>query len=237
VSAFAPELALVPPAPSPLDLEEEARAELLRLLRLNVRVRAPEWREILFGGRPISAKLPVVPPAVLARIEKAEATGPARRLLGIVQREMPETSNPRTIAASRPLPPPKDAMAAWLRLIFLVTAGPSALRLLVAAGYLTGGDIDIMQDAYPAGLDQERTASVEAAMALTSAAMRNRQDPDVPNWLNDQLLTLMDEHRPIEFFAGLYEADAQPQQGPSAGSGQSVIAQQNKPIVNVGGPQ
>jgi len=208
-----------PPVPEPEgpELEEAARHALLGFLGILVPVRAPSWHQILFGGHPISIKLPEVPQSVQDAIDRTIKVMPgetiaerAKELLDGLRSAKPQGTTPRSLEARKALPPPRDAQATWLRRVFLITAGPEALRLLAAAGYLTATDVATMEEAYPEGVDRERLQLMEAATALTGAAARGGHDADLPAWLNAQVLTMMGEHRPIEFFSGLYGGGGEP---------------------------
>lgn len=229
--------------PSPAGLEGLARHALTSYLRLRVAVKAPTWHRIVFGGQPIKFRVPRVPDAVIERLEgKPEAAPgdiPAARaaaILDAIRGARPRGTQPRSVSGRRPLPPPRDALAAWNRRLFLALAGPAALRLLAAAGYLTTTDVAVMEALYPAGVDGERLDAVKAAGALTGAAARNGVDAALPPWLNDQLLTLMGERSPAEFYAALYddkggaeEGQGGPPPGPSVGAPPSQVVDQTKP--------
>lgn len=203
-------------------------------------VKSPSWRQIVFGGRPIDFKMPTPPPEALDALDRDHQAmpgdGPAARakeILDMLQKSRPRGSQLRSINGSRTMPPPRDAMASWLRRVFLLCSGPEALRLLAAAGQLSGRDVTVIEAAYPLGLEKERRDSVEAATALNAAAIRNATgDVDLPMWLNDQLLTLMDERQPADAFQALYgqgddKADdgaaGAPKQGPSASAPENSI--------------
>lgn len=217
--SVAPHIFDRPPVPEPegSDLEEAARHALLGFLGLHVSVRAPSWHQILFGGHPIDLKLPEAPQGVQDAIDRTIEVMPgetvaetAKGLLDGLRSAKPKGTTPRSLEARKPLPPPRDAQANWLRRLFLVTAGPEALRLLAAAGYLTAADVATLEEVYPEGIDRERMALTEAATALTAAAARGGHDADLPAWLNAQVLTLMGEHRPADLFSDLYQGGGEP---------------------------
>lgn len=242
-------------APDPLSeqhqrllIEEAARGALRHYLDLHVSVSAPTWRELLFGHSRIEFRIPRCPDEALARIDGAPEAHPAHpgaklavKLIKDLSDARPRGTAPRSFSPRQPRPPARDALAAWLRRVFLVAAGPAALRLLVAAGYLTASDVEVMEGAYPEGLDDERRGAVEAAGGLTVAAHRNGAEPDLQPWLNDQLLTLMGEHRPTEFFDEIYKSEGAPtdeQQeaaaagpGPSVGAPPSQVVDQTRPAT------
>jgi hypothetical protein len=239
-----PEAAIRPshthPHLSPIEMEDAARRALNGWINLRVDVRAPTWRELIFGGRPADITIPRVPEACLALLDKTPQVmpgdGPAAagaKLLEALRSARPRGGSPRSLSARRPLPPSRDALSAWMRRVFLIAAGPEVTRLLAAGGYLIPGDVAMLEAAYPKSIDAERMACVEAATAFTVAAMRNgHHEAELPAWLNAQLLTLMAEHRPAEFFQSLYSPAAAPapdQPGPSASGQPSVIAQQMNP--------
>lgn len=225
---------------SPVQQEEAARHVLNRWLGLRVAVSAPTWRQILFGGRPDRIEVTSIPDACLGEIDKTPQVMPgdgpaaeALKLLSALRDARPRGGSPRSISARRQLPPSRDAMATWARRVFLIAAGPVALRLLAAAGNLLSNDVALMDAAYPAGLDAERMASVEAATAFTAAALRNaHHEADLPSWLNDQMLTLMAETSPADFYQALYDGSGSASKtapGPSFGGTKSVIADQAAP--------
>jgi len=233
-----------PPQPTGRDLEDMARARLRRLIGLRVDVTAPTWNQILFASQKIPMRVESPPGGVLNAIDQlppqpAPPGSPAdpvrtesEMLLKQLSDARPRGSSPRSIACGPRLPPPQDALSAWIRRVFLVVTGPEACRLLVAAGYLQPGDVDVLEVVYPKGLDEERQAAVGAAINLTNAAMRNGVPHDLPSWLNDQMLTLMDEKRPIDVYRDVYDAEdkAQKTSGPSPSSAQpNLIAQQSEP--------
>jgi hypothetical protein len=201
-----------PPARlTPLELEIETRHVLNRWLDMVTTVNAPPWQETLFRGKPIRLQLPTPPAKSLDALDQVHqampGSGPAasaKQILDTLQKARPRGEAPKTIVGRKPLPPPRDAMAGWLRRVFLLTAGPAALRLLASAGQLAPGDVTIIEAAYPKGLDKERMDSVSAATSLTAAAMRNGHQPDLPMWLNDQLLVLMGEEKPADVWQALY---------------------------------
>lgn len=235
------------PAPAPptgTALEVLARGALKASLGLHVTVNAPTWRQILFGGARIPFQLPTPPDGVLAELDAKPADPPPGDLVAAAASVLraglsdsrPRGTTPRSISARRTLPPASDAVGSWLRRFFLVTAGPASLRLLVAAGYLTPMDVATMAEVYPQGLDAERMEAMEAARVVTAAAARGGHEADLPDWLNDQLITLMDEERPTDFFQALYEPEDQKQQeGPSASAPPSKIVEQTRPTPSPGG--
>lgn len=225
-----------------LALEEAARMYLRRHLGLEIEGRAPTWRDLLFGGGRIEFRVPQIPPESLALLDKDPVAPPAgpdqklgAKLLADLKDARPRGMTPRSISPRVPRPPARDALAAWMRRVFLVAAGPESVRLLVAAGYLTPGDVDTIEGIYPGGLDVERRTMVQAAGALTVAAARNGSDPDLQPWLNEQLLTLMDEHRPTEFFEQLYAREEKQGgdqgQGPGVGAPPSQVVNQTRPAT------
>lgn len=225
-----------PPALSPPELEIATRHVVNGWLDMVTTVKAPSWRQILFGGRPIHFAIPTPPEASLIGLDREHQAmpgdGPAARakeILNMIQKARPRGSQLRSLNGSRSMPPPRDAMGSWLRRVFLLCGGPEALRLLAAAGQLSGRDVTVIEAAYPKGLERERRDSVEAATAYNAAAIRNgTSDVEFPMWLNDQLLTLMDERQSASAFQALYspdksEEDAAPKQGPSASAPERSI--------------
>lgn len=227
-------------------LEEAARAELNRALGLTVDVRAPTWRSLMFSGsKRIEFQVPLPPDEVVARVTALDpsrfaqdATGlAALKLVEPLQKSKPQGMPPASISARRPLPPSRSDVMQWDRQLFLLTAGPDCLPLLVGSGGLTPDDVDYLVANYPEGTDAQREAAVEGATAFTAAGARTGHDPELPAWLNDQLLTLMDEPRPTQMFQDIYQRANQqkpPQNGPPPGSGNSKIAQQFRPNVGAG---
>lgn len=206
----APMLSLVPPPmpiepPPPLTgkpLEDAARAELCKMLHLDVSVSAPTWRQVLFSGKRIKFEVPKAPAATLTALSQIKPPDSLTRdhvgitALGLaenLQKAKPEGMVPRSITAMPALPVSRDSMTSWMRRLFLVTAGPECAALLVSAGYLLPSDMETLEAAYPEGMDDQRKQAVEAGMAVTSAGHRNGVTPELPGWLNDQLMTLMDE--------------------------------------------
>lgn len=240
----APQLTLLPPlepAP-PLEgqaLEDAARAELNHAIRLDVQVNAPSWRQVLFGARRVKFQIPKPPEAslkLLGQIKPPESLPKDNvgiTALGLaegLQQAKPEGFVPAAITAVPALPASRDAISTWLRRVFLVTAGPAALPLLVAAGYLTPGDVATLDETYPEGVDEQRKAAVEAGMAVTTAGARTGNTVELPGWLNDQLLTLMGEPRDTEAYQDLYTQAEKPAGGTSTLGGQpSRIAEQTAP--------
>lgn len=221
-------------------LEGAARDALRAKLRLRVTVNAPTWRQLVFRSSRISFTIPATPPEVVAEIARATTDDLQQDHVGVLafklleglQASMPAGRSPRSMAGRRPLPVGQGAMGAWRRRVFLVAAGPQALRLLVAAGYLTAGDVALMTEVYPEGLHDERLGAVEAAGAITAAAARAGRDADLPAWLDDQLFTLMEEERPTDFFQSLYAPEQEdPEPGPTVGAPQHAIVDQARPPV------
>lgn len=239
--SVAPDIAPEAPPLEGADLEAAARDALRARVGLRLTLRTPTWRQLVFGGHRLDFKLPEVPVGVLGEIDRMpppeqetelpqnEAETMAGALLHHLQQQQPQGTAPRSVSARKQLPPPRGAVALWHRLIFLVMAGPEALRLLVAAGILTDFDVSALAEFYPEGVNRERTEAVEAAMALTAAAQRGGHDADLPSWLNDQLLTLMGEDRPTQFLGSLYGTPDKPKAGPSASAGNTKIVDQMKP--------
>lgn len=235
------------PQPTGVELEVLARHKLLRLIGLNIDVTAPSWNTILFSSTKIKWRMETPPQACLDAIDQvppdaapddAVATE-ANVLLKGLSASKPRGQQPKSIVGSKPLSPPQDATAKWLRSVWLITVGPDATRLLVAAGYLTPSDLDALDTAYPKGLDAEKQACVGAAMALTAASARTGVEHDLPPWLNDQILTLLGESRPTRYYADIYAAEAQ-QAKPAAGLNPSsaspnLISIQSTPSISPGG--
>jgi len=234
-----------PPQPKGIELEQLSRARLRRLIGLRVDVTAPTWNQILFASQKIPMRIESPPGAVLNAIDQLPpdplppgsppdaVRTESEQLLKQLSDARPRGDSPRSIAGGPRLPPPQDALASWLRRVFLVVTGPEACRLLVAAGYLQSSDVDVLEVVYPEGLDVERKTAVGAAIALTNASMRNGVPHDLPAWLNDQLLTLMDERRPLDVYKDVYAAadkGAKQPAGPSPSSAQpNLISQQSEP--------
>lgn len=240
----APLLSLVPPLepPPPLEgqpLEDAARAALCSMLNLVVTVTAPTWRQVLFSGRRDKFAMPKIPDASLERmgritppesLPKDNVGITALGLAEALQQSRPEGFTPASITAVPTLKPSRDSVASWLRRVFLVTTGPAAIPLLVGAGYLLPGDVDILAAAYPEGMEAQRKAAVEAGMAVTSAGHRGGHGVELPPWLNDQLMTLMAEPRDVGFFQGLYADKGREPAGPgSLGGKAGRLAQQIAP--------
>lgn len=237
-------------APTPPDVTEALARHVVgrRLGFRQVAIHAPTWREILFGAGKLRFRLPKFPDGAAAKVDQKTDDGAinddadkmADKLIAGLSKDKPRGSAPRSVSARRELPPSSDAIATWRRRATLTVLGPEVVRLLVASGGLLGGDVSIFEDAYPAGLDLERQGAIEAAIAVTAAAARHKREADLPHWLNDQLLTLMAEHRPIEFYQDLYKGapagddqGAAPQ-GPAAGGPPSRLAEQNRPPAGEG---
>lgn len=240
-------LSLVPPAapvesPPPLEgkpLEDAARGELCSMLRLDVTVDAPTWRQVLFSGIRVRFEVPKAPPtaiAALGQIKPPESVAKdhvgitAVQLAETLQKAKPEGMVPRSITAQPALPPSRDSMSQWLRRVFLITAGPECLPLIVAAGYLLGSDVETLEAAYPEGIGEQRKAAMEAGMAVTAAGERTGHTVELPSWLNDQLMTLMGESSATDV-QHVYD-----QSSPDAGGGggalggkPSKLAQQSAP--------
>lgn len=248
-----PTLSLVPAQPpvppealKGIALEDAARATLKRTLGLTATVSAPTWRELVFAGKPIPFKVPEVPGGVAARIGALrpdtfpkDAVGlAALQLAEKLQKAKPGGTFKRSVAPGKPFPVAHGARADWERFVFLVAAGPEVVPLLAAAGYLTASDVDTLTEFYPEGLEAQRLAAVGAATSLTHAAARTGHDPNLSDWLNDQMLTLMAEERPTDVFQAMYEAkDPQQQQsnqGPSASGARSRIADNYRPDPGIG---
>lgn len=238
------------PAPTPPDVIEALGRHVVgrRLGFQRIAVRSPAWREILFTAGKIPFRLPPFPAGASAKVDEQSDDVPlvddadkmADGLVAGLAKAKPRGTAPRSISARRELPPSADALASWKRRATLTVLGPEVCRLLVASGGLLPGDVEIMEEAYPAGLEIERRGAVEAAIAITAAAARHDRDADLPAWLNDQLLTLMAETRPTEFFQGLYEGapagedQSNVPQGPAAGGPPSRLAEQNRPPAGEG---
>lgn len=236
--------------PDPAMTERMARHSLAAHLGFSrVGVRAPSWDEILFRAGKIPFRLPRFPDGATLKVDQKPTDPPvgdaekmARSLMKDLSKDKPRGSSPRSFSARLSLPPAADAMASWKRRATLTVLGPEVARLLVASGGLTSTDVDILASAYPAGMDGERKAAVEAAMNVTAAASRHKREADLPSWLNDQLLTFMAEARPLDFFAELHKGatlegdqqDAQQAQGPSASGPPSRLAQANQPPAGEG---
>lgn len=254
-----PNLTLVPPAQpedAPLSgvaLEEASREEMLRALHWHVTVAAPTWKSLMYFGKPLAFQVPRVPGGVGAEIRalKPDSFVPtavglgALKLAEALQKSQPQPTPRRSISATIPLPPSKGEVSKWNRDAFLVSSGPACLPLLVSAGYLTPDDIELMETVYPHGLGMDndpdpssaRLLAVDAARSFSQVGARHGHDPVLPAWLNDQLFTLMDEDRQTGHFQALYDdaaKAAQQQPGPSAGAGNSKIAQQFRPQVGAG---
>jgi hypothetical protein len=248
-AAPAPIPALRPaPQPTGLQLEALGRERLRQMIGLRVTINAPTWNEILFSSKPIPVKVSPPPPTVLAAIDQIPppidpgappdaVEAEARQLLKGLSDARPRALPPRSIAGGRKLPPPADLVAKWLRRVFLVVSGPDAVRLMVASGYLLPSDVDLLEIVYPKGFDEERRAAVEAAITVAAAAHRNQvNDHDLPSWLNDQLLVLMDERRPSDFYAEIYAQDEKESEakGPNpSAAAPDKIAQQTAPTPAV----
>lgn len=237
-------IALVP-QPVPLkgiDLENATREELRRALGLVVTLNAPTWREVMFMGRPVAFKVPHVPDGVAGRIGAVNADDFAQDEAGLaalkiaetLQRGKPRGTFRRSAAPGKPLPVAHGGTADWERSVFLAAAGPEVIPLLVAAGYLTASDVDDLSAVYPEGIEAQRIAATEATAALTHAAARSGTDPDLPEWINGQILTLMGEERPVDVFQEIYARQPEPnKQGPAVGS-RSKIAEQMRPNPGIG---
>lgn len=239
-----PPVVSTPPAP---DVQEALARHVMakRLGFSRILVRAPSWREILFGAGKLDFHLPRFPDGATEKVDAKQpdpvddADRRADQLIAKLSKDKPRGTSPRSVSARRKLPPSDDAMASWRRQATLTVLGPVIARLLVSSGGLTASDVEVLEDTYPEGLDLERKGSIEAAIAVTAAAARHKRDADLPDWLNDQLLTLMAETRPTQFFQDLYGpedvGDDQSQaQGPSASGPPSRIAQQNSPPAGEG---
>jgi len=236
--------------PTPPDVTEALARHVVgrRLGFQRVSVKAPTWREILFTAGKIRFRLPRFPDGAAEKVDQDvddgaindEADKMADKLIADMSKDKPRGSSPRSISARKELPPSDDAMATWRRRATLTVLGPEVTRLLVASGGLLASDVDIFEDIYPAGLDIERRGAVAAAIAVTAAAARHDRDADLPAWLNDQLITLMSERRPTEFFQDLYKGappgddQSNQPQGPSAGGPPSRLAEQNRPPAGEG---
>jgi hypothetical protein len=238
----------MPGAPTPPEelkgvaLEQAARDELRRALGLSVNISAPTWRQVMFMGQPIAFKLPDVPPGVAARISSVKPDVFAKDAVGLaalqlaekLQGSKPGRSFRRSVVPGMPLPNAHGSLDDWERLVFLVGAGPACLQLLVASGNLTSGDVEIMTTAYPEEMEHEKFAAIQAATAFTHAGARAGVDPEIPDWLNDQMLTLMDEERPVEVFQAIYAKQPEKTQPGPSPSGRSKIAEQYRPNPGLG---
>jgi hypothetical protein len=247
-------LSLVPPpapaeSPPPLEgvaLEDAARAELCRSINLDVSVTAPTWRQVLFSGRRIKFSVPKPPEASLLLLSRTEAPqGMAQNEVGMeavklgemLQSTKPKGLVPKSLTAVPPLPPSRDVMTTWLRHVFLVTGGPQVLPLLVSAGYLMPSDVETLEGVYPEGMNRERLAAEEAAMAVSHAGERNGQAPELPAWLNDQMMTLMGEPDDAGFYQDLHgDAGGAKSSGTGGGLGGSTskLAAQTAPDTTRG---
>jgi hypothetical protein len=233
--------------PTGVELEVLGRHKLLRMIGLDVDVTAPNWNTILFSSAKIRLEMKAPPQSVIDAIDQippdalpgdAVATE-ADALLKSLAMTKPRGQQPKSMVGGKRLPPPADAMAKWLRHVWLIVTGPDATRLLVAAGYLTPDDEQVLDTAYPKGLDAEKQAAVGAAIALTTASARTGVEHDLPPWLNDQLLTLFDEDRPTRYYSDIYAAE-QAQAKPAAGLNPSsaspnLISVQSAPSITPGG--
>lgn len=243
-----PAAPVVRPAPQPtgIELETLGRERLRHMIGMRLTLNAPTWNETLFASKRLAIKISAPPAGVLTAIDQLPAppTPPgsppdavaaeASQLLAGLSNAKPRAIPPRSIAGGAGLKPPADKMARWLRRVFLVSAGPEAIPLLVAGGYLLPSDVALFKVVYPKGLDDQRRAAVQAAITVGTAAHRNRiDDHDLPSWLNDQLLVLMDEARPSDFFAEIYAQDAKENEtkgpSPSASDQPNLIARQSAP--------
>lgn len=228
--------------PPPLDgkpLEDAARAELRKMLHLDVSVNAPTWRQVLFSAKRIKFQAPKAPDQsikILGQIKPPD--GVAQDHVGVtavglgeqLQKAKPEGMVPQSVTALPALPVSRDATSAWLRQVFLVTAGPEALRLLVAAGFLLPSDLAILEGVYPDGVDEERKAVVEAGMAVASSGTRTGHSTELPGWLNAQLLMLMGEPNDAGDYQDLYKQQSQNAPGGGGLGGKpGKIAQQAAP--------
>ena len=227
-----------------IELETLGRARLLHLIGLRVDVTAPTWNQVLFSSKRIALRLQAPPKTVLDAIDQLPPAPPppgappdavrdeAQLLLNGLSQARPRGTAPRSIAGGAKLPPPSDLYAKWLRRVYLVVTGPVAIRLLTAAGYLLPDDLDVMDVIYPKGLDDERKNAVAGAIAFANAKIRGGHDHSLPAWLNDQLLTLMDEQRLGKYFQDIYAKEAKaagPPQSPQPSTTPNLIAQQSAP--------
>lgn len=203
MDAQAPMAPVEPPPPlEGKELEDAARAELCAMLHLDVTVNAPTWRQVLFSGVRVRFDVPKPPQAAmdaLGQIKPPDSLAKdhvgitALGLAEALQQAKPEGMVPKSITAQPALPPSRDSMTSWYRRVFLVTAGPQCLPLLVAAGYLLPSDVETLDSTYPEGTGEQRKGAVEAGMAVTAAGHRTGHTVELPSWLNDQLMTLMGE--------------------------------------------
>lgn len=237
-------IALVPQPvpPKGVDLENATREELRRALGLVVTVNAPTWRELMFMGKPIAFKVPHVPDGSAGRIgavnsdafSQDEAGVAALKIAETLQRAKPRGTFRRSAAPGKPFPVSRGGSADWERSVFLAAAGPEVIPLLAAAGYLTTSDIEDLTAVYPEGVEAQRLAAAEAATALVHAAARTGTDPDLAEWANAQIMTLMGEEKPTAIFQEIYARQPQQnQQGPAVGS-RSKIAENYRPTPGAG---
>lgn len=244
----APALTLVPPPAPPeqlrgAPLEKATREELKRALTWGANVSAPTWRGLMFYGKPIDFRIPQVPGGVVRSIEDLNKDDFAKDAVGLqalklaeqLQTQRPEGAAPRSMAATRRLTAARGDASTWNRHAFLAATGPEVIPLLVAAGYLTPDDIGFFEDIYPAELDEQRLLATDGARNLAQVAKRAGHSDVLPEWLNDQLWTLMGEDRNTFHFQELYDQpEEKPQPGPNPGNGDSKIAAQFRPTPSPG---
>jgi hypothetical protein len=120
--------------------------------------------------------------------------------------------------------------------VFLSAAGPACISLLVASRYLLPSDVEFFAATYPKGLEAQRLGAVEAATAITQAGARTGIDPDLPEWLDRQLFTLLDEESAADVFQALYASQPNDQQNqpPPPSGGRAGIAESFRPTPGTG---
>lgn len=243
-------LTLVPPEPAtPADHEAAVRGEFQRALGWGVRVGTPPWREVLFLGKPRPLSLPHVPGGIVDRLRNLRQESFAPTPIGLealalaekLSSALPTGVVPRSMGAARTLAAPRDAVSTWERMAILAATGPAIMPLLVSSGALTSDDVDALVEDYPAEVEAQRLAATEGAATVSGAAGRAGNATSLPAWLDDQMLTLMDDDRDTQHFMSLYEPDpgeqkapGAPSPGPSASGGESRIANQFRPNPSPG---
>lgn len=227
--AAVPDIAPAPEELEGLALEAAARTEMRRALGLDVTINSPTWRALMFASKPLAIRVPGVPDDVAGRIGSIRPTAFRPDAVGLkalalaeqLQKAKPGGSFRRSVAPGKPLPVAHGARGDWARRVFLLACGPEVVPLLAGAGYLTTGDVETLTEAYPEGMEEQKLAAVSAAASLTEAVARTGADPNLPEWLNGQILTLMGEERPTEIFQALYAK----KEDPSAAAPQTPIPQ------------
>src|SRR6185369_2160262 len=155
-----PPVVSTPPAP---DVQEALARHVVakRLGFSRILVRAPSWREILFGAGKLDFRLPRFPDGAAEKVDAKQpdpvddADRRADQLIAKLSKDKPRGTSPRSVSARRKLPPSDDAMASWRRQATLTVLGPVIARLLVSSGGLTASDVEVLEDTYPEGLDLE----------------------------------------------------------------------------------